>query len=144
MYVRLSVYCFLDKHGKVLTTGSLWWNCILLTYFFFFLKNLNPCLNVNIKNSEGLTPLLLVTRDLDLFEKSKPELWSWLILNLFVSLEITISSSSPAIFSTNMPVNSIIIVSYVCQIYTVINVIWNMYIQALYIMSPTKCITSWF
>ena len=39
--------------------------------FFFFLKHLNPNLNVNNKNCEGLTPLLLVTRDLDLFDASK-------------------------------------------------------------------------
>ena len=39
--------------------------------FFYFLKQLNPNLNVNNKNCEGLTPLLLVTRDLDLFDASK-------------------------------------------------------------------------
>lgn len=41
------------------------------TMFLSALQHLNRNLNVNSKNSEGLTPLLLVTRDLDFFRKSK-------------------------------------------------------------------------
>ena len=49
---------------------------LLCSYFIFLfsLKHLNPNLNVNNKNSEGLTPLLLVTRDLDLFDASKSQI----------------------------------------------------------------------
>ncbi len=47
--------------------------CFIILYdgVLLCLKHLNPSLNVNNKNCEGLTPLLLVTRDLDLFDKSK-------------------------------------------------------------------------
>jgi len=56
-------------------------------------KSKSATLDVNCKNADGLTPLLLVTRDLNLFEKSMSLISNHMLLDVyFFLLEIQMYS----------------------------------------------------